>query len=314
MFSHFLQPWEYACILNSAWDFENMHYFFTVLISIWESLTGFWASDQCLKVTHSTKHDVFTVQWVCLVWGALLTTFMSFWSMRLGDMDWGRDLDWFHDDVPAREVSNPAIIRLRDRVVATEDAEERRRSGRPRSTTKQQDRYIVSSALRDRTPTAMQLREKLVNHGNVWVSDPTGRNWLHWIGFQTRRPTVHLPLIHGQGNVRRTWCTHHLRWTRQQWSSVLFTDESRFTLSFNDRRVKVWWHRGERFQDACVQEHERHGRGSVVVWGGIGLNRRTTLYRIRGNFSVIRYRYETLQPIAFNFSMGCRTRQRSPWW
>nr|KAG5698220.1 hypothetical protein BaRGS_024027 [Batillaria attramentaria] len=68
------------------------------------------------------------------------------------------------------------------------------------------------------------------------------------------------------GNLRAA--ANVTRWNRHQWGMVLFPDESRFTLSHFDGRKRVWRRPGERFIDACVQEHDRYGGVSVMVWAG----------------------------------------------
>lgn len=52
--------------------------------------------------------------------------------------------------------------------------------------------------------------------------------------------------------------------------------------------------RAERFAQACVQEVDRFGMGSVMVWGGICGRRQTRLLVIRGNLTAQRYRDEIL--------------------
>ena len=44
-----------------------------------------------------------------------------------------------------------------------------------------------------------------------------------------------------------------------------FTDESRFTLFRPDGRRRVYQRRGERIADACVDERDTFGGGSVMV-------------------------------------------------
>ena len=73
-----------------------------------------------------------------------------------------------------------------------------------------------------------------------------------------------------------------MTWTRQQWGRVLFSDESWFTLSFNDGRIRVWRRQGERYADATVREHNRYGSGSVMVLGGMNLGTQTPLIRVDG--------------------------------
>src|ERR1700729_1374980 len=172
---------------------------------------------------------------------------------------------WFEEGVPIREIArrlavNQSVIqRLRDRFINTGTVEEARRPGRPRITNVQQDRYVVLMALRDRTATANAMRIQLRATTNVNLSDQTIRNRLHEANLHSRRPAVRPRLTVVHRAARLAWSRRHLAWTRQQWSRVLFTDESRFTMSFNDGRIHVWRRPTERFQDATVREHDRYG-------------------------------------------------------
>ena len=71
------------------------------------------------------------------------------------------------------------------------------------------------------------------------------------------------------GRQRVVWCQNHLAWSTEQWERVLWTDESRFTLDFNDRRIRVHRFPGERFAPCCVKEHDRYGGGSIMMWAGM---------------------------------------------
>ncbi|KAJ3598272.1 hypothetical protein NHX12_001783 [Muraenolepis orangiensis] len=59
---------------------------------------------------------------------------------------------------------------------------------------------------------------------------------------------------------------------------VLFTDESKSTLSLCDRREGVWRRRGPRYAAHNINQHDRFGGGSVMVWGGISLEGRSNLH------------------------------------
>ncbi|MEW8544207.1 MAG: transposase [Candidatus Thiodiazotropha sp.] len=97
------------------------------------------------------------------------------------------------------------------------------------------------------------------------------------------------------------WVRHHGYWTRNQWNTVLFTDESRYCLHRIDRRARIYRRRGERFADACVNEVDRFGGGSVMVWGGISFSARTQLIIVHGNLTGQRYRDEILAPVVAPF-------------
>ncbi|GFS79464.1 transposable element Tcb1 transposase [Trichonephila clavipes] len=56
--------------------------------------------------------------------------------------------------------------------------------------------------------------------------------------------------------------------------TVLWSDESRFTVWQLDGRVWVWWMPGERFFSDCIVPTVKYGAGSKMVWGrfsGFGL-------------------------------------------
>lgn len=196
------------------------------------------------------------------------------------------------------QVSHSTIIRLRDRFIATGSSQERPHTGRPRATTRRQDRHLRLGALRDRTSTAATLRGHLRATTGANISCSTVRRRLREAGLRSRRPAVR-PVLSAVNRTRRlAWARQHVTWTRQQWGRVLFSDESRFTLSFNDGRVRVWRRRGERYADATVREHNRYGGGSVMVWGGMSLGTRTPLLPVDGILNGVRYRDEVLRPVA----------------
>ena len=221
---------------------------------------------------------------------------------KLSALDQGRAMGWLQEGISAREVgrrlgvSDSVIRRLRDRFQATGSAEERARSGRPRATSRRNDRSIVLATLRNRTVTARTLRGNLRQAANVNVSETTIRRRLHESNLLSRAAAVRLPLTPRHRQARLAFCRHQRQWTRQQWGRVLFTDESRYSLSHSDGRRRVWRRPGERFIDACVQERDQYGGGSVMVWGGFHLHGRTPLYHIQGNLTGLRYRDEIVRP------------------
>ena len=101
--------------------------------------------------------------------------------------------------------------------------------------------------------------------------------------------------------ARLQWAQRHFRWGRQQWARVLFFDESWFSLSHHDGRIRVFRRRGERFADNCLIERDRFGGGSVMVWGGIMSRRKTNLIVVQGSLNAQGYINQILQPEAVPF-------------
>ncbi|GFW01158.1 HTH_Tnp_Tc3_2 domain-containing protein [Trichonephila clavipes] len=60
------------------------------------------------------------------------------------------------------------------------------------------------------------------------------------IGLYARRPARCVPLTATHCRLRLTWSREHALWTPQQWSCVMFSDESRFSLQSDSRRTLIW--------------------------------------------------------------------------
>ncbi|GFS90045.1 transposable element Tcb1 transposase [Trichonephila clavipes] len=64
---------------------------------------------------------------------------------------------------------------------------------------------------------------------------------------------------------RREWATEHVNWKRNEWSNVLFSEESRFSVQPDNRRISIWRNRGSRNNPAFVHESVRFGGGCLLV-------------------------------------------------
>ncbi|GFW16644.1 transposable element Tcb1 transposase [Trichonephila clavipes] len=78
----------------------------------------------------------------------------------------------------------------------------------------------------------------------------------------------------------------------------MFTDESRFALEPDDKRIRIWRKQGTRNQPQNITEHHAFRGGSIKVWAGISLGYRTDM-RIfkRGSVTAVWYPDEVLEPI-----------------
>ncbi|GFT66774.1 transposable element Tcb2 transposase [Trichonephila clavipes] len=94
-----------------------------------------------------------------------------------------------------------------------------------------------------------------------------------------------------------------MNWRRNEWSNVLFSDESHFSVHPDNRCIFIWRDRGSRNNPAFVHESVRFGGGGVLVYGGISIDGRTDLYIIRdGPLTARRYRDEILRPIVVPYA------------
>ncbi|GFS63814.1 transposable element Tcb1 transposase [Trichonephila clavipes] len=144
---------------------------------------------------------------------------------------------------------------------------------------------------------ATLLQQHLRSATGTTVSTQTVRNRLHGVGLHARRPLVCVRLTSRHRCDRREWATEHVNWRGNEWSNALFSDESRFSVHPDNRRIFIWRDRGSRNIPAFVHESVRFGGGGVLVYGGISIDGRTYLYIIRdGPLAARRYRDEILKP------------------
>ncbi|GFW85087.1 transposable element Tcb1 transposase [Trichonephila clavipes] len=105
----------------------------------------------------------------------------------------------------------------------------------------------------------------------VTVSRQTVYKRLGCIGLCARRPVRCVPLTATHCRLRLTWSREHALWTPQQWSCVMFSDESRFSLQSDSHRTLIWRAPGTRYHQENTIERHRYGGAGWLVWGGIFL-------------------------------------------
>ncbi len=57
-------------------------------------------------------------------------------------------------------------------------------------------------------------------------------------------------------------------WTVAQWSKVLFSDESKFCISFGNQGPRVWRKGGEAHSTSCLKSSVKFPQ-SVMIWGAM---------------------------------------------
>ncbi|GFT74222.1 transposable element Tc1 transposase [Trichonephila clavipes] len=147
-------------------------------------------------------------------------------------------------------------------------------SGRPRGTTPADDRYIVLQARRNRRQTAGEIARHTTQATGRPISRFTVARRLHGGGLFARRPVRCVPLTPVHRRRRSLWVREHQNWRDNGWGRVLFTDESRFSLSSDSHRILIWRERGNRNHPSNIIERDRYGGRGVLVWGGIMLEAR----------------------------------------
>ncbi|GFV60388.1 transposable element Tcb2 transposase [Trichonephila clavipes] len=95
----------------------------------------------------------------------------------------------------------------------------------------------VKAARRNRRQTAGEIARHTTQATGRPISRFTVPRRLHGGGLFARRPVRCVPLTTAHRRRRLLWCREHRNWKDNEWGPVLFTDESRFSLSSDSHRI-----------------------------------------------------------------------------
>ncbi|GFY07825.1 HTH_Tnp_Tc3_2 domain-containing protein [Trichonephila clavipes] len=95
----------------------------------------------------------------------------------------------------------------------------------------------VVGARRNRRQTAGEIARHTTQATGRPISHFTVARRLHGGGLFARRPVRCVPLTPAHRRRLSLWCREHRNWRDNEWGRVLFTDESRFSLS-SDSHLK----------------------------------------------------------------------------
>ncbi|GFV36613.1 transposable element Tcb2 transposase [Trichonephila clavipes] len=169
-------------------------------------------------------------------------------------------------------VSRSAVHHLWNQYQTKASASRRHVPGRPGAITPAGDHFIALSALRRRISVPQLVAGHLV-----------------------ARPVVCVPFNRRQRSSHLSWAREHVSWTRQQWASVLFTDESRFTLESDSGHLLIWRERGTKYHQSKPVERHSYRNGGIMVWAWISPGGHTDLHVFQGGtLTGVIYRDEIL--------------------
>ncbi len=104
-----------------------------------------------------------------------------------------------------------------------------------------------------------------MTEAGVKASRATTHRRVKEFGYSCRIPLVKPLLNHRQRQRRLTWAKEKKNWTVAQWSKVLFSDESKFCISFGNQGPRVWRKGGEAHSPSCMKSSVKFPQ-SVMIW------------------------------------------------
>ncbi|GFX50246.1 transposable element Tcb2 transposase [Trichonephila clavipes] len=128
----------------------------------------------------------------------------------------------------------------------------------PRQTSRRVDRPIVRNSEMKSTASSAAIQTQVVpSLGALCILEPCKCAWL-MDNWDRGAHNVCCPL-----RPRLEWCRARGNWTAVEWNQVVLSYESRFNLSSNDNRIRVWRSCGARLNPAF--DLQRHTAPTAVV-------------------------------------------------
>ncbi|KAK3554037.1 hypothetical protein QTP70_019150 [Hemibagrus guttatus] len=141
----------------------------------------------------------------------------------------------------------------------------RKKCGRKRCTTNRENRSLMRIVKQNRFKNLRELHKEWSEAG-VEASRSTTHRRVKEFGYSCRIPLVKPLLNHRQCQRRLTWAKKN--WTVAQWSKVLFSDESKFCISFGNQGPRVWRKGGEAHSPSCLKSSVKFPQ-FVMIWGAM---------------------------------------------
>ncbi|UYV83093.1 SETMAR [Cordylochernes scorpioides] len=178
-----------------------------------------------------------------------------------------------------------------------------RNVGATRVTSARVDRRILRQAVAAPQATCTAILQHVQDTLDHSISTRTISRRSVANGLHSCRPLRRLPLTPPNRRQRLEWCRARSTWMTE-WHRVVFSDESRFCLSSDSRRVRVWRRRGERSNPAAIVERPTVRQRGIMVWGAIAYDSRSPLLRIQGTMTAQRYVDDVLRPVTLPYLQG----------
>ncbi len=125
---------------------------------------------------------------------------------------------------------------------------------RKRCTTNRENRSLMRIVKQNRFKNLGKLHKEWTEAG-VKASRATTHRCVNEFGYSCRQR-------------RLTWAKEKKNWTVAQWSKVLFSDESKFCISFGNQGPRIWMKSGEAHSASCLKSSVKFPQ-SVMIWGAM---------------------------------------------
>lgn len=199
-----------------------------------------------------------------------------------------------HANMSIREIasklrlSKSTVGRIikKNEVTGNPGAEKRGRCGRKRKTNAHDDKILLRNNVKDPQKTSQDLQRDLVSAG-IQIESSTVRRRLLEVSRIARRPLKKALLTASMKLKRLAWAKKHKEWTKEDWTKVVFSDETHFEVH-GIRSVVVRRSVGEPVRVGHIQQAPKHPP-KKMFWGIFTANGPGRLVPVEGMMNSVKY-------------------------
>ncbi len=193
--------------------------------------------------------------------------------------------------IAAKEnVSQSTVIRIKQRKDTTGTFKNKQKPGRPRLLTGRNERKVLRYITTGECTNAVAIKKNLKVEEQIEVSDSTVKRTLRRNGLSARVKRKKPYLRKKHRIARMKFAKKYRSWTTEDWSKVIWSDESKFMIYGSDGREYCWKKPGEPLRDHHVKPTVKFGWGSIMVWGCFTSDGVGNICRIYGHMDGNLYR------------------------
>ena len=188
------------------------------------------------------------------------------------------------------EVSKSTVSRVFHNFSVRGSVSRAPKPGQPKVTSDLEDKTLINLSKKNPRLDAVQLNEILSKDLGVRCSVTTTKRRLRAAELFGRRPCKK-PFISAKNQkARLKFAKKHLSWSPQQWSKVLWSDESKYLLFGSDGIKYVRRPKNERFNPKYQLPTVKHGGGNIMVWGAFSRDGVGPIHRVEGIMDGVMYK------------------------
>jgi len=158
--------------------------------------------------------------------------------------------------------------------------------GRKRKTTARDDKFLVRKSKMNPRKSAVDLNKELYDAGII-IDVSTVRRRLLEAGRRARKPIKKQLLTTAMMNKRLAWAKKYQNWTTEDWSKVLFSDETHLIVQ-GERVQYVRRANGDPISPSHLEQRVKHP-AKVMFWGCFSMQGTGCIVPITGMMNSVQY-------------------------